>query len=302
MRFSSFQYNLRQGLKNIWRNKMFSMASVATMTACIFLFGLFYSISVNFSGMVKNAERGVAITVYFDDKATQDEIDQIGTAIMKRKEVAKCNFVSAEEAWKRFQSDYFKGHSDAAESFADDNPLADMANYEIYLKDVSKQARLVSYIEGLAGVREVHQSATTARTLTDFNALVRYISLGIIFVLIAVAAFLISNTVSVGISVRKEEIAIMKLIGARDAFVRAPFVVEGILIGLIGSIIPLMILAIVYNNIIHYVAERFDALKSMFSFVSAGNIFHVLIPVSLLLGVGIGYAGSRITLKRHLDV
>ncbi|MBQ2576895.1 MAG: permease-like cell division protein FtsX, partial [Lachnospiraceae bacterium] len=269
---------------------------------CIFLFGLFYSISVNFSGMVKNAERGVAVTVYFDDKATQDEIDQIGIAIGKRKEVARYNFVSADEAWKRFQSDYFKGHSDAAESFADDNPLADMANYEIYLKDVSKQAGLVSYLQGLAGVREVHQSATTARTLTDFNALVRWISLGIIFILIAVAAFLISNTVSVGISVRKEEIAIMKLIGARDAFVRAPFVVEGILIGLIGSIIPLVILAIVYNNIIHYVAERFDALKSMFSFVSAGNIFHVLIPVSLLLGVGIGYAGSRVTLKRHLNV
>lgn len=302
MRFSSLEYNLRQGLKNIWRNKMFSIASVATMTACIFLFGLFYSISVNFSGMVKKAERGVAVTVYFDKNATQDEIDKIGTAISKRKEVSRYNFVTADEAWARYQKDYFKGHTNVADSFADDNPLEDMANYEIYLKDVSRQAGLVSYLEGLTGVREVHQSASTARTLTDFNALVRYISISIIIILIAVAAFLISNTVSVGISVRKEEIAIMKLIGARDAFVRAPFVVEGILIGLIGTIIPLVILGLVYSNIIHYVAERFDALKSMFSFVSTGDIFHVLIPVSLLLGVGIGYAGSRITLKRHLNV
>ena len=133
MRFSSFEYNLRQGLKNIWRNKMFSIASVATMTACIFLFGLFYSISVNFSGMVKKAERGVAVTVYFDKNATQDEIDKIGTAISKRKEVARYNFVTADEAWARYQKDYFKGHTNVADSFADDNPLEDMANYEIYL-------------------------------------------------------------------------------------------------------------------------------------------------------------------------
>ena len=123
MNFSSFNYNLRQGLKNIWRNKMFSLASVATMTACIFLFGLFYAVSMNFGGMLKNAEKGVAVTVYFDNNATQTQIDKIGTAISKRKEVRTY----------KFQKSYFGNHKDAAKSFADDNPLKDMANYEIYL-------------------------------------------------------------------------------------------------------------------------------------------------------------------------
>ena len=248
MNFSSFSYNIRQGLKNIWRNKMFSLASVATMTACIFLFGLFYAISVNFGGMLRNAEKGVAVTVYFDNNATQSQIDKIGTAISKRKEVRSYKFVSADEAWSEFQKSYFGNHKDAADSFADDNPLKDMANYEIYLKDVSKQQALVTYLSGLDGVREVHQSASTARTLTDFNTLVKFVSMGIIIVLVAVAIFLISNTVTVGISVRKEEIAIMKLIGARDSFVRGPFIVEGVTIGLIGSIIPLLILYVLQDH------------------------------------------------------
>lgn len=302
MNFSSFNYNLRQGLKNIWRNKMFSLASVATMTACIFLFGLFYAVSMNFGGMLKNAEKGVAVTVYFDNNATQPQIDKIGTAISKRKEVRTYKFVTADEAWKEFQKSYFGNHKDAAKSFADDNPLKDMANYEIYLKDVSKQAKLVKYLSSLEGVREVHQSASTARTLTDFNALVRLISMGIVLVLVAVAVFLISNTITVGISVRKEEIAIMKLIGAKDSFVREPFIVEGVTIGLIGSIIPLLLLYTLYGRIIRYVATRFDALSNMFSFTPIGSIFRVLVPVSLILGVGIGYVGSRLTLKKHLHV
>ncbi|MGN0240961.1 MAG: permease-like cell division protein FtsX [Candidatus Weimeria sp.] len=302
MRLSSLSYNIRQGFKNIWRNKMFSIASIATMAACIFLFGLFYAITVNFGGMLKNAEKGVAVTVYFDDNATQDQIDKIGTEISKRPEVRTYKFVSADEAWSEFQKSYFGNHKDAAESFADDNPLADMANYEIYLKDVSKQSSLVAYLEKLPGVREVHQSAATARTLTDFNSLVQLISFAIVVILIAVAIFLISNTITVGISVRKEEIGIMKLIGAKDSFVRAPFVVEGVTIGLIGSAIPLVILYVLYGKIIKYVAQRFDALSDMFAFSSVGSIFRVLVPISLLLGVGIGYIGSRLTLKRHLHV
>ena len=302
MRLSSLSYNIRQGFKNIWRNKMFSIASIATMAACIFLFGLFYAITVNFGGMLKNAEKGVAVTVYFDDNATQNQIDEIGTAISKRPEVRTYKFVSADEAWSEFQKSYFGNHKDAADSFADDNPLKDMANYEIYLKDVSKQASLVAYLEKLPGVREVHQSAATARTLTDFNSLVQLISFAIVVILIAVAIFLISNTITVGISVRKEEIGIMKLIGAKDSFVRAPFVVEGVTIGLIGSVIPLVILYIMYGKIIKYMAERFDALSDMFAFSSVSSIFRVLVPISLLLGVGIGYIGSRLTLKRHLHV
>ena len=152
------------------------------------------------------------------------------------------------------------------------------------------------------GVRKVSYSEVAAQTLSDFNSLIGYIFVGVIIILVAVAVFLINNTVTVGISVRKEEIAIMKLIGAKDKFVRAPFVVEGVFIGLIGSIIPLVLLFFLYQGIVSYVSERFQFIGDLVSFVPVGTVFTILVPVSLVLGIGIGYIGSRMTLHKHLQV
>ena len=129
-----------------------------------------------------------------------------------------------------------------------------------------------------------------------------YISAGIILILLGVAVFLISNTITVGISVRREEIGIMKLIGATDYFVRAPFVVEGIVIGLIGAAIPLGILYVLYEKIILYIGDKFKFISNMIQFLSVDQVFHTLVPVALLLGVGIGFIGSRITIRKHLKV
>lgn len=280
---------------------MFSLASIATMSACIFLFGVFYSIGVNFTAMVQAVEEGVAVTVFFQPDVSQETIDAIGQEIDSRPEVASFRYVSAEEAWEEFSAVYFQGHEEAAQGFAD-NPLANSANYEIYLNDVSKQEELVGYLEGLEGVREVHQSEVAADVLTDFNRLIGYIFTGVILILVAVAVFLISNTVTTGISVRREEIAIMKLIGAKDNFVRAPFVVEGMFIGLVGSAIPLVLLYFMYQSIVSYVASQFNFLSGFLEFIPISQVFRILVPVSLLLGVGIGYVGSRLTLKKHLKV
>ena len=302
MRFSTFLYSVKQGMKNIGRNKMFSLASIATMAACIFLFGIFFSVVTNFKTMVKTAEEGVAVTVFFEKGIEQDKIDEIGKEIKKRPEVAKYDFVSADEAWKDFQKEYFKGNKEAAEGFEEDNPLANSSHYEIYLNDVSMQKALVTYLKGLDGVREVHQSEVAANTLSDLNSLIGYISAGIILILIAVPVFLISNTIRTCISVIREEIAIMKLIRATDLFVRAPFIVEGVMIGLIGSVLPLILLYFVYSSVITYVSEKFVFLSSMLNFLPVGQVFRVLVPVALLLGVGIGFLGSRVTTKRHLNV
>ena len=164
------------------------------------------------------------------------------------------------------------------------------------------QGTLVTYLESIDGIRSVKQSEMVAHTLTDFNSLIGYISAGIILILLGVAIFLISNTITVGISVRREEIGIMKLIGATDYFVRAPFVVEGIVIGLIGAAIPLGILYVLYEKIILYIGDKFKFISNMIKFLSVDQVFHTLVPVALLLGVGIGFIGSRITIRKHLKV
>lgn len=302
MKISTFGYTIKQGIKNIWTNKMFSIASIATMAACIFMFGMFYAIVANFQHVVKDVESSVAITVFFDEGTTQDEIDEIGQKIAMRPEVSSFNYVSAEEAWEEYKLEYFDGDEAAAASFGTDNPLAGESNYEIYMEDISQQSSLVSYLEGLDHVSRVRQSEMVANTLTDFNRLVSIVSAVIILILICVAVFLISNTVRTGIAVRKEEIGIMKVIGATDYFVRAPFIVEGILIGLIGAAIPLIILHAMYGRIIEYVANRFGFLNNLLTFLPVDTVFQILLPVGLILGVGIGYIGSRVTVRKHINV
>ena len=302
MKISTFGYTIKQGIKNIWTNKMFSIASIATMAACIFMFGMFYSIVINFQHVVNDVESGVAITVFFDAGTTQDQIDAIGQEIAMRPEVSSFNYVSAEEAWEEYKLEYFDGDEAAAASFGTDNPLAGESNYEIYMEDISQQSSLVSYLEGLDHVSRVRQSEMVANTLTDFNRLVSIVSAVIILILICVAVFLISNTVRTGIAVRKEEIGIMKVIGATDYFVRAPFIVEGILIGLIGAAIPLIILHAMYGRIIEYVANRFGFLNNLLTFLPVDTVFQILLPVGLILGVGIGYIGSRVTVRKHINV
>lgn len=302
MRISSFVYTFRQGLKNIWRNKIFSLASIATMSACIFLFGLFYSIVVNFQSIVREVESGVAVTVFFDDDITEERIREIGDIIDKRIEVAEKKFVSADEAWANFREVYLSGAEDLMDVFDEDNPLAHSAHYEIYLTDVALQSDLVTYLNSVDGIQTVRSSELAGNILTDFNRLIGYVSAGVILILLGVAVFLISNTVTTGITVRREEIAIMKLIGATDYFVRSPFIVEGIIIGFVGSAIPLILLYFMYSKLIVYMADKFTWLSSMLNFLPVNQVFSTLVPVALLLGVGIGFLGSRMTIRKHLNV
>lgn len=297
-RISTFFYTLAQGFTSIFRNKWFSLASVATIGACLFLFGLFYAIVMNFQHIVKTAEEGVSVTVFFKEGTTEERMAEIGDMILQRPEVADINFISAEEAWESFRGDYFEGYNDGFT----ENPLANSANFEIYLSDVSLQNDLVIYLESINDVRMVRRSEITATTLTGVNMLIGYVSIGIIGILLAVSVFLISNTVTIGISVRKEEINIMKYIGATDFFVRAPFVIEGIMIGLIGAAIPLGIIYLLYNYVLSYITARFEVISGLLNFLSVQDIFDTLAPVSLIIGVGIGFLGSFTTVRKHLRV
>ena len=158
MRISTFGYSMKQGVKNIGRNKMFSIASIATMAACIFLFGLFYAIVINLNYIVEKAEEGVAITVFFNDDATQEQKDNIGEQLKTKDGVLDVNYISAEDAWNKFQEDYFGESKDAAEGFKNDNPLATSDNYEVYMADVAKQKEVVDFAMKLEGVRKVNKS------------------------------------------------------------------------------------------------------------------------------------------------
>lgn len=316
MRISTLGYVGKQGVKNIGKNKMFSMASIATMAACIFLFGLFFSILLNFQHIIQMAEEGVAITVFFNEDADQTQIRNIKEALEARDDVQEVVYVSAEEAWEEFKVDYFEGEPELAEGFRD-NPLVGSDNYEVYMKIEEKenmnifskgktlastQAELVEFAFGLEGVRKVNKSDVVANTLSSVNTLVGYISVAIILILLGVSIFLISNTVTMGITVRKEEIAIMKYIGAKDFMVRSPFVIEGLIMGLIGAVIPLILLYFLYGKAIDYIMTRFSILNNIIEFLPVLDVYRYLLPIGIALGVGIGFVGSIFTVRKHLKV
>ena len=316
MRISTIGYVGKQGIKNIWRNKMFSLASIATMSACIFLFGLFFSILVNFQYIIRTAEEGVAITVFFDEDATDAQKREIGEELENHEGVSEVVYVSADEAWEEFQKQYFGDNPELAEGFKDDNPLASSDNYEVYMKTMddnqsllarsrslsATQKELVEFAQKLDGVREVNRSDVVANTLSSVNTLVAVVSIAIIIILFGVSIFLISNTVTMGITVRKEEIAIMKYIGAKDFVVRSPFVIEGLIIGIFGAAIPLVLLYFLYDKAVQYIMEKFSILQNIIDFLPVGTVYQILLPIGLVMGIGIGFLGSFFTVRKHLKV
>ncbi|MBO4783199.1 MAG: permease-like cell division protein FtsX [Lachnospiraceae bacterium] len=296
MKIRTFFYTIEQGILGIFKNKWFGFVTVATISACLFVFGIFYAIAFNVWNIVQNAEQNVSITVFFEEGITEERIDEIGDMIGRRPEVARYELVTAEEAWEKFSVQL----GEYADGFTE-NPLENCANYQIYLGDVSKQSELVNYLEGVDGVRKINKSDFTADTLSGINMVLIYVFIGIILILFAVSIFLISNTVTMGISVRKEEITIMKYVGATDFFVRAPFVFEGMILGLIGAAIPMGLLYYLYGIVTNLITDKF-AFLSFLTFLPAYEIFTYLIPFSLALGVGIGFVGSFFTVRKHLKV
>lgn len=280
------------------KNKGYTCASIATISACLFMFGLFFSVLFNIRSIMNTAEQGVSVTVFFQEGTTEDEILQLKVAVEERPEVSRVEYVSADQAWESFSQDYLQGYADGFT----ENPLANSANLEIYLSDVSKQADLVNYLEGLNQVREVNRSEMTADMLSGANTLIMYASIAIIAMLLVVSVFLISNTIAMGITTHWEEISIMKYIGATDLFVRAPYVIEGVMIGLVGTVIPLILVYWLYNKAVEVITGKFSVLMNFLQFQSVDAVFHYLLPVSLVLGVGIGFFGSIITVRKHLHV
>ena len=299
---STFWYCLKQGIANICRNILFSLASIATISACIFLFCLFFSLAANVIHGARTAQETVGISVFFDEGMTEDEILAAGEEIKGWKEVRQAEYTSAEEAWDTFKAQYFEGAEDLAEGFENDNPLANSASFEIFLNDISDQESVADRLEAMDGVRRVRYSSTLAAGFTSVGKMIGLISALIIGVLLAVAVFLISNTISVAAASRRRENEIMRYIGATNFMIRAPFLVEGLLLGLLGALVPLGGIWVLYEKGMLYLEENYSMITGLVEPLALGTIFPYMTGGALMLGVGIGLLVSFVTIQRHLRV
>ena len=205
MKISTLRYSFKQGFVNIRRNLLFSLASVGTIVACLFLFGVFYSIVLNMENEIKSIENTLTISVFFDEDVDEQRIMEIGNELQSISNVDTINYISAEKAWSGYIDDVYNGDTEYVKAvFGDDNPLQNASSYELTLKNIENQADTVKSIKAIKNVRKVNSSEGTAKSLNSINRLVGYASIGVIAILLFVSLFLISNTITIGISVRGE--------------------------------------------------------------------------------------------------
>lgn len=300
MKASTVAYSVKQGVKSIYRNRLFSLAAIGTITASLVLFGFFFFITENLSHIVDRLQTEVAVSVFFEAEASDEVVADIRAKIEERAEVADIEYISPEEALEIYKKNNNQG-KEFSDTFKDVNPLQYSDSYTVYLNDVTMQESLVAFIERLEGVRLVKNNETVAENFSVFNSAVGYVCTAIIILLIGIAIFLISNTISTGISVRAGEIEIMKNIGATDLFIRAPFLIEGVLIGFIGALVPMAILYPIYGKIVEFVAGKLGSvLGGKLEFLPASEMFAKLVPIMLLIGIGIGAIGTMVTLRRKI--
>lgn len=295
----TLKYGIKQGFKNIVQNKGYSLAAIGTISTCIFLFSVFYALLSNFQNILYNAESTVGITVFFDSRLEGKKIDEIGQKIRSCDGVKSIKYISPDEAWKEFSVEMYSEDDDIADTFGNDNPLADSASYEVFFDNVSDQKRISDYIENIDGVRKVNGSDAASKSLSNVNSLITYISFGIIILLLLVSIFLISSTVASGVRARKDELSIMRLVGATDLFIGLPFLVEGITIGFIGAVLPVVLFVVMYRKIIDFLISHFDVLSQWLTFVSTPKELKIIIPVAFAIGIGIGLLGSAVSVIRN---
>ena len=280
MNTQSVKYLFKEGLKNIWSNRIMSFASICVLLFCLLLTGGAMLFSLNISSALDTVEKQNNITVYLDTDLSNQETIEAGNQIKAIPNVISCEFFSKAEAMEKYQEVLGDLFDDLQ---GEDNPLPDA--FHVSMEDLSLYDDTVDQIENLPGVSSISDRRDIAQKLTGLNHLVATIGVWILIVLSAVSLFIISNTISITMYSRRLEISIMKSVGATDLFIQIPFLVEGITIGILSALLATGGLSLMYqiiissvNQIVPFVAIKFSTLimPILTTFLSAGILFGII--------------------------
>ncbi len=293
MKFSSSGYLVREGLKNIWSNRMMSLASVIVLVSCLIITGAAILLSVNVTNLISNIGDDNQINVYLDYDLSDIDSIKLGSQIKKVKNVDECDYYSKDEAIKEYEDKlgdvypFMQG---------DDNPLVNA--YKVRLKDLSEYKSTIAEIKNIKGVASVSDRGDIARTLTKLNYFVAIVGFWVVLVLGIVTLFIISNTIKMTMYSRRFEISIMKSVGATNAFVRIPFIIEAMTIGLIAGIISSVVLISIYNPIRETAGHTINLIGS--STIPLDDLWFRIVMGLSGAGILIGALGGFISITRYL--
>ena len=301
MKISSFNYLIRQGFKGIWRNKMMTFASFYILLVSLIMVGFAILVSINLDKVIGNIEEKSEVVVVVEDKVSKQSMTQIQSKIESIPNVTDLRLYSRDEAWKDMmekmtdaQKDYFK--------YADDNPLPDV--FRLKVKDIKKMNDTTAQIETFEGVESVQSPTEFADILINFRRIFVIVAIAIVVALVLVSLIIISNTTRASVFARRKEINIMKYVGATNSFIRIPFFIEGMVVGLIASGCALVITKFAYEGVYRILNEDYKlfgvfGLNNIYSFDS---MFWPVTLSYLVAGAFIGAIGTSISTGKHLKV
>ena len=290
MRFNVFSYLIKEGFKSTFKQKKMTSASIIIMCATMFIFGLFFVIGENVNHIITQLESQQGIQIFIDEDATDEEIQTLGNQIKAIQGVNKVTFVSKEDALNSMKITV--GDETLFEGWDEENPFP--ASYFVTLTDLSLNEQVQSDILKLDNVDEIASENTTINRLRSLANGIQITTIVILVLLIIISIFIIAYTIKLTVHARRREISIMKYVGATNNFIRGPFIVEGIIIGVISAIITLVILGVAYNAVLSKIGDSILIQDMGIGLLSFSDMFSLVLTVYLILGVGIGVLESVI--------
>lgn len=294
MRMSRFFFLLGQGIKNIFTHGFMSFASVAVITACLFIMGCFSLITLNIDNMIAEMQSQNRVIAYVDEDLSEEQARALESKVSKVENIETCEFVTREEAMTSFESDY------DADLFENIDSSVFRHRYVLSLTDLSLMQETKTDLENIDGIADVRAHLDYAEKFVTLRNIVSIVSVILVVTLIVVSLFIMTNTIKLATFTRREEIAIMRMVGATNGFIRLPFVVEGLVLGALGGAVAYGLVALVY----HLATEKLLAAMA-FGFVVLVPFSTVALPLlGVFLGVGIlvGVLGGVSAIRNYLKV
>lgn len=294
MNLNTIVFLIKEGCTNLWTSKKTAISSLIIILATMLMLGIFVLITVNIDNTVKMALDSQGIQVYlkdFDEDVIEEKTTEIKKQIQNIYSVTTIDYISKEEGLQQMKEMVGEEYQALYEGLENDNPIP--ASFIVKLDNLEQSKNVQEQILKIDGVDSADINEQTAQTLVYIGNILNVVGIVVLLVLLAISVFIISNTIKITMYARRKEISIMKYVGATDGFIRLPFMIEGMLIGLVDAILSTLIVSIAYSNIW---SNYQDAL------VSFGTISQELIIIYIVLGVGIGIVGSTMSIKKYLDV
>ena len=297
MRFNVINYWIKEGVRNLFKNKKSTMSALMIMCATMLIFGLFFVIGENLNAFVENVADAQEIRVIIDNDATESEIEEVGSEILAIDGVNSAEFVSKDEALE-YMKDMLG--DELIEGYSERNIFS--VAYNVTLTDLKLNDEVQDNINQIPHVKKIVSSNQTISQIISLAKGVRVVTAGILALLIVISVSIIANTIKLTVHARRKEISIMKYVGATNSFIRWPFLVEGIIIGVVAGLLSVGIIFAAYTGVANQLANTSFLQMANWTLLNFSDMFNLILLVYLGLGIGIGVLGSSISMRKYLEV